>query len=226
MAKFVAYYRVSTTKQVQSGLGLEAQRAAVEDYVTGVGGTMLAAFKEDAASGADRDRVELTKALALCRLRGAMLVVAKLDRLARSVSFITQLMDSGVEFIAADMPDANRLTVHVIAAIAEYERQIISERTKNSLARAKEAGVRLGNPNIKLLQKSAICAAQKRADRDATKFARHLRFHDPEDKLPASVLANIFNAEGLRGPKGGAWSSASIINLRIRLARMATMHMA
>lgn len=226
MGKFVAYYRVSTTKQVQSGLGLDAQRAAVEDYVNGVGGTILAAFREDAASGADRERVELSRALVLCRRKGAMLVVAKLDRLARSVSFITQLMDSGVEFIAADMPDANRLTVHVIAAIAEYERQIISERTKNSLARAKAAGVRLGNPNIRQLQKAASCAAQERADRDATKFARHLRFHDPEDKLPASALANILNAEGLRGPKGGAWSSASISNLKMRLARMATMHTA
>lgn len=217
MAKFVAYYRVSTTKQIQSGLGLEAQRAAVEDYVDGIDGTIIGVFEEEATSGADSDRAQLAKALALCRIKGAMLVVAKLDRLARSVSFISQLMESGVEFVAADMPDANRLTVHVIAAIAEYERQLISERTKNSLARAKAAGTQLGNPNIRQLQELAVSAAKTRADKDAAKYSRHMRFHDPEGKLPASTLANIFNAEGVRGPKGGAWSSASIINLRKRL---------
>ncbi len=147
MRPFVAYYRVSTDKQGQSGLGLDAQRAAVELHARSVGTEVIAAF-QDVESGRKADRTGLAAALALCRVRRATLLIAKLDRLARSVAFISNLMEGGVDFVAADMPSVNRLTVHVLAAVAEHEREMISQRTKAALAAAKVRGTRLGNPRL------------------------------------------------------------------------------
>ncbi len=147
MRPFVAYYRVSTDKQGQSGLGLDAQRTAVELHARSVGTEVIAAF-QDVESGRKADRTGLAAALALCRVRRATLLIAKLDRLARSVAFISNLMEGGVDFVAADMPSVNRLTVHVLAAVAEHEREMISQRTKAALAAAKVRGTRLGNPRL------------------------------------------------------------------------------
>ena len=138
---FIAYYRVSTDKQGKSGLGLEAQRQAVVDFINGNGNKVIAEYTE-VESGKRRDRPELAKALTDCRKHKAKLVIAKLDRLARNVHFISGLMESGVDFVAVDMPQANRLTVHILAAVAEHEREMISQRTKAALAVAKERGVR------------------------------------------------------------------------------------
>lgn len=132
---FIAYYRVSTDKQGRSGLGLDAQKQAVDSFVAGCG-TILKEFTE-VESGKRTDRPQLAEALAICRQRKARLVIAKLDRLARNVHFISGLMESGVEFTACDMPEANRLTLHIIAAVAEHEREMISRRTKEALAAAK-----------------------------------------------------------------------------------------
>src|SRR5579862_7716530 len=134
--KFIAYYRVSTEKQGQSGLGLDAQRKAVADYLNGGQWALLAEYTE-VESGKRADRPQLLAALAHAKATGATLIVAKLDRLSRNVAFIAALMESGVEFTAADMPMANRLTVHVLAAVAEHEREAISARTKAALAAAK-----------------------------------------------------------------------------------------
>ena len=144
----VAYYRVSTEKQGRSGLGLEAQRAAVARHVAARGGRLAGEFVE-IESGRRRDRPQLAAALAACRAHRGMLVIAKLDRLARNVHFVSGLMESGVEFVAADMPTVNRLTVHILAAVAEEEARMISARTKAALAAAKERGVRLGNPRLR-----------------------------------------------------------------------------
>ena len=142
---FVAYYRVSTERQGQSGLGLDAQKAAVAAYMRGKG-ELEGEFVE-VESGRKDDRPQLAAALALCRRKpGRVLVIAKLDRLARSVAFISNLMESGVAFLAVDMPYANKLTLHVLAAVAEHEREMISQRTKAALAAAKARGTRLGNP--------------------------------------------------------------------------------
>jgi DNA invertase Pin-like site-specific DNA recombinase len=141
--KLIAYYRVSTDKQGRSGLGLDAQKAAVTHYVTTTRAKLAASFSE-IESGKRIDRPQLLAALAACRLHRATLVIAKLDRLARNAAFLLNLRDSGVEFVACDMPDANRLTVGIMALMAEYEREMISQRTKAALASAKARGTRLG----------------------------------------------------------------------------------
>src|ERR1700722_4424418 len=144
--KFVAYYRVSTAKQGASGLGLEAQQEAVRSYLNGGHWKMVSEVTE-IESGKRNDRPALAKALALCRVHGATLVIAKLDRLARNVNFISNLMEAGVEFTAVDFPQANRLTIHILAAVAEHEAAMISSRTKAALAAAKARGVKLGCGN-------------------------------------------------------------------------------
>ena len=138
--KFVAYYRVSTDRQGRSGLGLEAQRRAVLDFLDGGRWELVEEFQE-VESGKRNDRPELARALAACRLHDATLIIAKLDRLARNVAFVSNLMESRVEFVAVDFPQANRLTVHILAAVAEHEREMISQRTRAALAAAKARGV-------------------------------------------------------------------------------------
>lgn len=140
---FVAYYRVSTARQGRSGLGLEAQRKAVHDYLNGGDWKLLGEFTE-VETGKSVSRPELAKALARCRVMGAKLVVAKLDRLARNAAFLLSLRDAGVPFVAADMPDANEMTVGIMAVIAEGEAKAISARTKAALQAAKARGVQLG----------------------------------------------------------------------------------
>jgi DNA invertase Pin-like site-specific DNA recombinase len=136
--RWVAYYRVSTDRQGESGLGLDAQRKAVADHLNG-GKWVLAAEHTEVESGKRTDnRPELAAALAACKRLKAKLIVAKLDRLSRNVAFITTLMASGVEFVAADMPHANKMTLQVLAVFAEHERDLISARTKQALAAAKE----------------------------------------------------------------------------------------
>jgi len=143
--KLVAYERVSTARQGRSGLGLEAQRRAIDDYAEAKGATILARFTE-VESGRKNDRPELEKALGLAKLTGATLIIAKLDRLSRNAAFLLTLRDSGVRFLACDMPEANDLTVGIMALVAQQEREAISRRTREALAAAKARGVKLGTP--------------------------------------------------------------------------------
>src|SRR2546421_2783287 len=145
--RFIAYFRVSTDKQGKSGLGLEAQRKAVLDYLNGGRWELVQEFVE-VESGKHNERPQLQAALAACKKHRARLVIAKLDRLSRNLAFIATLMESGVEFVAVDNPHANKLTVHILAAVAQHEREMISERTTAALQAAKARGVRLGNPNL------------------------------------------------------------------------------
>lgn len=142
--KVVAYYRVSTKQQGKSGLGLDGQKAAVCDYVTRDGGTILAEYTE-VETGKSKDRPELLKAVAHAKRAKAVLLVAKLDRLARNVAFTSALMESGVDFVACDNPHANKFTIHILAAVAEHEAEQISLRTKAALQAAKRRGVKLGS---------------------------------------------------------------------------------
>lgn len=146
MKKFVAYYRVSRKEQGISGLGLSAQKSSVEKYVTSQDGTILKSFTEIETGTNKRTRVEIHKAIQLAKNEGAILIIAKLDRLARNVSFVSSLMDAGIEFLAVDMPSANNFTIHIFSALAEQEAKLISSRTKVALAELKKKGVKLGNP--------------------------------------------------------------------------------
>ncbi len=242
MTKAVAYYRVSTAAQGRSGLGLDAQRAAVAEAATSRRMTLLTEFTE-IESGSRNDRPELAKALHHAKVTGAVLVIAKLDRLSRNAAFLLTLRDSGVRFIAADIPDANDVTIGVLAVIAQAEREAISQRTKAALAavRAKlDAGeeyvsrrssrplTRLGNPNgaASLRRASAgsgkaVAATKARAD----DYARDL--HPVIERLRASGvvsltgLASALSAEGMRTPRGGAWHASSVANLLHRLETIA-----
>src|SRR6516162_526697 len=143
--RFISYY--PTERQGASGLGLEAQREAVSRHIAGARGVIVAEFQE-VESGKKNDRPQIAAALAACRLRRATLIIAKLDRLARNVFFISSLMESGVDFVACDNPHATRLTIHILAAVAEHEREMIPQRTIAALAAAKARGVKLGNPHL------------------------------------------------------------------------------
>jgi DNA invertase Pin-like site-specific DNA recombinase len=153
MIKFVAYYRVSTDKQGKSGLGLEAQQETVKQHLAHCSGEIIEHFTE-VESGKKNDRPELEKALRKCRLTGATLIIARLDRLSRNATFLMSLMDSKVKFVCADMPEANNFTVQILAVMAQYESKLISDRTKAALQAAKARGVKLGNPNLHLVRNS------------------------------------------------------------------------
>ena len=145
--KFISYLRVSTDKQGERGYGLAAQRKAIGEYLNGWSWELLGEYVE-VESGKRGDRPKLAEALAACKRHRARLIIAKLDRLSRNVAFIATLMDGKVDFVCCDFPQANRLTLHVLAAVAEHEREMISERTRAGLAAAKERGVKLGGPRL------------------------------------------------------------------------------
>jgi DNA invertase Pin-like site-specific DNA recombinase len=197
--KFVAYYRVSTAQQGVSGLGLDAQKKAVLDYLNG-GKWELIAERTEIESGKKDNRPELQAALDLCKAEGATLVIAKLDRLARNVHFISGLMQSGVEFIAADMPKANKFQVHLMAAFAEYEREQISERTKAGLAQAKARGVKLGRNGATLAKENRAAANQR---------AEELRPAIQEIRAAGITtvrgICEELNRRGVPAPRGGKW---------------------
>lgn len=208
----VVYLRVSTARQGHSGLGLEAQRAAVQAHTASGGQVIVAEFVE-IESGKRDDRPQLAAALAAGRLHRATLVIAKLDRLARNVRFIAGIMDSGVDFVACDMPHANRLTLHLMAAMAEYEATAISERTKAALAAAKARGVKLGNPNgaSHLRDGCREAGSLGGAARRAMARAHALQVAPVLAELQAlgiegaTAQARELNRQGLPAPLGGHW---------------------
>ncbi|MCJ2017158.1 recombinase family protein [Methylobacterium sp. E-065] len=218
--RFVSYLRVSTDRQGRSGLGLEAQRTAVAGYV---GGGRVVAELVEVESGRRSDRPQLADALALCRAHRATLVIAKLDRLARNVAFIATLMDSGVEFVAVDFPQANRLTIHILAAVAEHEREMISARTKAALQAAKARGVVLGGfrgrPGTALEAAQARAAKTEKAQARARALAPVIARLDPGGALSLHGLAKALNGEEVPTVSGiGAWTPAGVRRLRQHLA--------
>jgi DNA invertase Pin-like site-specific DNA recombinase len=219
--KFISYLRVSTTKQGQSGLGLEAQRKAVTNFLNGGNWTLLAEFVE-VESGKKNDRPELNKALAHCKLTGATLVIAKLDRLSRNAHFLLGLQEAGVHFIAADMPTANELTVGIMALVAQEERKAISARTKAALAAAKERGVRLGCPNgaAHLRQygnELGVEAVKRNADERAGKLADVIKEIQTKGITSLKGIADELNRMGVTTARGGAWYASSVKNLLTRI---------
>ncbi len=222
--RYISYLRVSTDKQGVSGLGLEAQREAVARHVLGSGGVITAEFLE-IESGKRNDRPEIATALAACRAQRATLIIAKLDRLARNVAFISHLMESGVDFIAADMPMANRLTVHILAAVAEHEREMISQRTKAALAAAKARGVKLGNPQLKAGNRSSAIAAGLVHARNARRKARDIYpYIEAARKAGCTTLTQIasaLEARGVRTPGGRSnWGAEQVSRVVVKAKRM------
>ena len=207
--KFVAYFRVSTDKQGKSGLGLEAQRQSVMDYLNGGRWSLVADFTE-IESGKRNDRVELEKALAACKKQKAKLVIAKLDRLSRNLAFIATLMDSGVEFVAVDNPHANKLTVHILAAVAQHEREIISARTSAALKAAKARGRRLGNPELSEARQRATVAKKESADRYAGNVLPVIRDIQRSGIKSLRGVAKALAARGIPTARGGTWTPVQV----------------
>lgn len=211
MPEFVAYYRVSTDRQGESGLGLEAQRSAVARFIQGA--SLLGEFQEIESGKNHTNRPQLTAALALCRTSRATLVIAKLDRLARDVHFISGLMKAGVDFVAVDMPQANKLTVHILAAVAEHEREAISQRTKAALQAAKARGTQLGNPRWQDSIKRARTARNPVLVSPAiVATIVERRAHG----LPLRKIAEQLNGMGVRTPRGNRWHPETINSVLTR----------
>lgn len=227
----VAYYRVSTRKQGLSGLGLEGQKAAVSDYAQRNGAAVVFGYTE-VESGKRKDRPELAKAIAHARRNKATLVVAKLDRLARNVAFLSALMESGADFVACDNPHANRLTIHILAAVAEDEAKRISERTKAALAAAKARGAKLGSARpghwdgredkrlagLKRARQAAVAtikenAQQAYADLFGVVKARHV------DGQTLQAIANELNEQGHLTRRGKPWGPVQVMRVLRRARR-------
>jgi DNA invertase Pin-like site-specific DNA recombinase len=213
--KFVAYYRVSTDRQGQSGLGLEAQRTAVLNYLDGGNWTMVTDFTE-VESGKHADRPELAKAIAAAKKHKAKLVIAKLDRLSRNLAFIAALMDSGVEFIAVDNPHANKLTVHILAAVAQHEREMISQRTRDALQAAKSRGKRLGNPRLEDARRVAVAGNRRAADAFAANVRPIIREIQASGVNSFQGIARALTARGVKTARGGQWTARMVINVSER----------
>ena len=217
--KFVTYLRVSTERQGQSGLGLEAQRAAVAAHVL-VRGEVVSEFVE-VESGKRADRPELARALAEAKRAGAVLLIAKLDRLARNVAFIANLLESGVEVTAADMPEANRFVLHIMAAVAEQEGRAISERTRAALAAAKARGIKLGWSMLsrQAEQRQAalkgVAARKAKADDFAAKTVPIIR-EMQSSGMSLRGVANTLNERGVKAARGGKWQAATVKNVLMR----------
>jgi DNA invertase Pin-like site-specific DNA recombinase len=210
--KFVAYYRVSTTKQGINGLGMDAQRNAVFNYLNG-GKWALAAEFAEVETGKRNDRQELGKAIALCRKEGATLLIAKLDRLARNAAFLLNLRDSGVDFIAVDMPHADKFTVGIMALVAEKERDMISQRTKDGLAAARRRGTRLGNPRPQEAVRCAVKANQERAEAYAQGLTSVIQQIKKAHVTSLRGIAQCLNARGFTTPNGKTFAAQSVKNL-------------
>lgn len=214
--QYIAYFRVSTQRQGSSGLGLDAQRSAVANYVSGKG-QVIAEFVE-VESGKRSDRPELARALSEAKRTGAVLLIAKLDRLARNVAFIANLLESGVEISAADMPEANRFLLHVMAAVAEHEARVISERTKAALAAAKARGKKLGW-SIPSRQEEHKRAVTKAAEVNTAKAQAHAnavfssvqQLRDSGSSL--RQIAEAMNKRGVKTARGGRWHPTTVRNI-------------
>lgn len=222
--KVVVYIRVSTERQGRSGLGIEAQRAAVREYLAGSACEQVAEFVE-VESGTRRDRPQLAAALSAARLHRSVLLIAKLDRLSRDAGFLLGLQKAGVRFVAADMPSANEMVVGIMAVVAQAEREMISQRTKAALAAAKARGTVLGGfrgyvgtPDD-LNRARAAHAAQ--ANQRAADLAGTIAALQASGVTSLGALAAALNARRITASRGGAWSA---VQVRRVLQRLSSLH--
>lgn len=214
--KFITYYRVSTQRQGVSGLGLDAQRDAVRQYLNGGSWEVVGEFVEiESGRKSDDQRPQLAAALAACKKHGAVLLVAKLDRLARNVHFVSGLMQAGVKFVAVDLPEANDLTIHVMAAFAEHEAKRISQRTKDALAAARARGAVLGAAGSANLRRNV-----EQRQREADVFAQKLRGVIGgmlARGLTQRMMVTELNSLGVKAAKGGSWSLGQLQRVMKRI---------
>jgi len=227
MTTYIAYLRVSTDRQGRSGLGLEAQQEAVQAFLK-PGDVLLEPPFVEVESGTKAARPQLMAALEKCRKTGATLLIAKLDRLSRNVAFIANLMEAGVPFVAIDFPHANKLTLHIMAAFAEHERDAISARTKAALAAAKARGVKLGGdrgyrPEKPVDAALGHAAVRRKADQDAHRNAvliERARAQLVEEGANPSLgaIAGRLNRDGHQTPRGGQWTATAVKRTLGRLA--------
>ncbi len=213
--KFVAYFRISTQKQGINGNGIHAQQEAVNNFIKHNGNVLIASFTEQ-ESGRKDSRPELLKAIECCRLNDAVLVVAKLDRLSRSVRFIAELMESKIRFVCAEMPEMNDLTIYIFAAMSQHEARLISERTKAGLRQARLRGSRLGKPEN--LTEEGKRLGQINIKRNArlnpnNRRAYHYASRLRENHKTLKDIADILNAEGYKTRRNGRWTPDSILKL-------------
>ena len=227
--RYVSYLRVSTGKQAESGLGIEAQRDSVLTYLNGGKWELLGEYVEY-ESGANDARPELAKALATCRRRNAVLLVAKLDRLSRDVHFLTGLERSGVRFLIAEFPEATSFMIHILADVAQHERELISQRTRAALAAAKRRGVQLGGYRpgalpAKARKQAVVTSAQVRgakADTFARDYAPRIAELREQGHVTLAALASVLNAEGDTAPRGGQWTPTQVQRLLRRIQHLPT----
>jgi DNA invertase Pin-like site-specific DNA recombinase len=220
---FISYLRVSTDRQGKSGLGIEAQREAVQTHLNGGDWRLLGEYVE-VESGKNDTRPQLQAALDHAKVTGSTLVIAKLDRLSRDAYFLLGLQKAGVKFVAADMPEATDFTVGIMAMVAQQERRMISERTKVALKAAKARGVKLGNPNgAAHLQGrgngEAVEAVKANASERAETLRRTVETIRAEGVTSVRGIADELNARGVKTARGGRWHPTSVHTLLKRLER-------
>lgn len=207
----IAYYRVSTVKQGVSGLGLEGQKMSVEAYANANAHIIIDTFTEVETGTNKRQRTAIFKALEACRKTGAILLIAKLDRLARNVAFISGLMESGIKFVAVDNPAVTPLTLHVLAAVAEQEAKMISARTKAALGAAKARGVKLGKPenlNADAVRKSNAVNTAKAVDA-YSKVMGYVCMMKKQGKTNADIAAQL-NKDGYRTRQNAEFTGMTV----------------
>lgn len=219
--KFVAYFRVSTKRQGESGLGLDAQRDAIARHVRN---DLIVAEFTEVESGKRCNRPELTKAIDHCRLTGATLIVGKWDRLARDMAFTATLMRSDIELVAADNPHATRLTLHILAAVAEHEGEMISTRIREALGAAKTRGVRLGGARPGMRHFDKVDVERSVAVRQAAAQAHAARVMPVIEQMRATGTASLreladgLNAAGVTSPRGHSWAPTTVARVLKRAA--------
>lgn len=224
MKKFVAYYRVSKKIQGISGLGLSAQKSSVVKYVDSQDGIILKEFTEIETGTNKRDRVEIHKAIQLAKNEGAILIIAKLDRLARNVNFVSSLMDAGIEFLAVDMPSANNFTIHIFSALAEQEAKLISSRTKLALAELKIKGlVKLGSPanlTSEARAKGVKAIKDNALNNDQNRQAQSIILNCKEKDMSYRQIADYLNQLNFKTRYGNQFLPATVHQLYIRTLLM------
>lgn len=214
MTNYIAYYRVSTNKQ---NLGLDAQRTAVQAYLSNVSEATLVGEYSEKESGKNDAREELMKAIEHCRKIGATLIIAKLDRLSRNVSFVFALKDAGVEFVACDLPMFNTLTLAVFCGLAQQERELISQRTKAALSELKAKGKTLGRPNAAFTDADRAKASESNRRKAMThpntvKAVSHIALLLKETKS-LSTIAERLNVAGFKTMNGSQFTPCTVSRL-------------